>query len=232
MQKSPSAELSELMAQASNWQAKNVHVLPPNMQTRALQTIIRDSNTKRHEFVFYSDRLIRLIIEHALSCLPFREKKVVTPTGCEYHGVEFCTQLCGVSIIRAGESMEAGLREVCNGIRIGKILIQRDEQTAQPKLYYSKLPADIAERTVLLLDPMLATGGSAQKAVEVLLQHGVKQQNIIFISIIAAPEGIKSFTSAYPDVTCVTGEIDERLNEHKFILPGIGDFGDRYFGTA
>jgi uracil phosphoribosyltransferase len=212
--------------------AHNVHVLKPTFQIKGLHTIIRDKNTKREDFIFYSDRLIRLLIEEGLSYLPFREKTVTTPTGAHYKGVEWAGSICGVSIVRAGESMEAGLRAVAKSVRIGKILIQRDEKTAQAKLFYVKLPEDISERYVLLLDPMLATGGSAIMAIETLLQHGVKEEKILFLNLIAAPEGIKVITQAFPRVHIVTTEIDEKLNEVKFIVPGIGDFGDRYFGTA
>jgi len=209
----------------------NVHVLRPTYQIKGLHTIIRDAKTSREDFIFYSDRLIRLLIEEALSYLPFKPKLITTPTGDIYEGVEWATGLCGVSIVRAGESMEAGLRAVCKSVRIGKILIQRNEETAQPELFYVKLPKDIAQRFVLLLDPMLATGGSAIRAVKVLLDHGVQEDKILFLNLIAAPEGIIAFTRAYPKVHIVTSEVDERLNDVKFILPGIGDFGDRYFGT-
>eukprot|EP01104_Vermistella_antarctica_P007583 TRINITY_DN185_c0_g2_i2.p1 TRINITY_DN185_c0_g2~~TRINITY_DN185_c0_g2_i2.p1 ORF type:complete len:164 (+),score=32.57 TRINITY_DN185_c0_g2_i2:40-531(+) len=146
----------------------NLHMIKSNEQIRGLHTIIRDKDTSREDFIFYSDRLIRLLIEEGLSYLPFKEKTVVTPTGSRYQGVEFASRICGVSIVRAGESMEAGLRAVCKSIRIGKILIQRNERNAQPVLLYSKLPPNMDERQVLLLDPMLATGGSAMKAIEVL----------------------------------------------------------------
>jgi len=125
--------------------------------------------------------------------------------------------------------MEAGLREVCRAVRIGKILIQRNEETAMPKLFYAKLPEDVASRYVLLLDPMLATGGSAIKAVEVLLEHGVPEHRIIFINLIAAPEGLKAFCSKYPSLRVITGWIDEGLNERAYIIPGLGDFGERRY---
>ncbi|KAF0474660.1 uracil phosphoribosyltransferase [Gigaspora margarita] len=133
--------------------------------------------------------------------------------------------------MRAGEAMEKVLRKCCRGVRIGKILIQRDEETAQPKLYYSKLPPGIEDRYVLLLDPMLATGGSVIKAIEVLMSHGVKEDKILFLNLIAAPEGIQAVTSKYSKLKIITGFIDQKLNEKKFILPGLGDFGDRYFTT-
>eukprot|EP00002_Diphylleia_rotans_P039591 TRINITY_DN920_c0_g1_i1.p1 TRINITY_DN920_c0_g1~~TRINITY_DN920_c0_g1_i1.p1 ORF type:complete len:228 (-),score=55.68 TRINITY_DN920_c0_g1_i1:226-909(-) len=211
---------------------QSLHLLQQTRQIQGLLTIIRDRDTEREDFIFYSDRLIRLLIEEALNFLPFKEKQITTPTGCEFTGIEFGMKICGVSIIRAGESMETGLRAVCRKIRIGKILIQRDEATAQPKLFYSKLPEDIAERNVLLLDPMLATGGSAITATEVLISRGVPEENIIFVNLIASPEGVQTYCGRFPKVKVVIACLDERLNEQKFIIPGLGDFGDRYFGTT
>ena len=208
-----------------------VHQLQPTNQMKTIQTIIRDKNTSRSDFIFYSDRLIRLVIEEALNYLPTKPKTIRTPTGAEYQGLEWTGGICGVPIIRAGESMEAALREICQSVRIGKILIQRDEETSLPKLYYVKLPKDIADRFVLLLDPMLATGGSARCAINVLIENGVKEENIIFVNLIATLEGILTVKSLYPKVKIVTSEIDDGLNEQNFIIPGIGDFGDRYFGN-
>lgn len=119
---------------------------------------IRDKNTDRGDFIFHSNRIIRLLVEEGLNHLPTMQHTVVTPTNQHYDGLAFQGKICGVSIMRAGESMEQGLRECCRSVRIGKILIQRDEETAQPKLFYSKIPEDIADRWVLLLDPMFATG--------------------------------------------------------------------------
>lgn len=131
--------------------------------------------------------------------------------------------------MRAGESMEQGLRDCCRSVRIGKILIQRDEETALPKLFYEKLPEDINDRYVFLLDPMLATGGSACMAVKVLQDRGVPLDRILFLNLLASPEGIQTFQEKYPDVKIITGGIDEALDERKFITPGLGDFGDRYY---
>jgi uracil phosphoribosyltransferase len=122
--------------------------------------MIRDKKTERADFIFYSNRIIRLLVEEGLNHLPVVEHTITTPVGQTYKGVKFEGKICGVSIMRAGESMEQALRECCRSVRIGKILIQRDEETSKPKLYYDKLPEDIAERWVLLLDPMLATGMS------------------------------------------------------------------------
>lgn len=120
--------------------------------------MIRDKNTERADFIFYSNRIIRLLVEEGLNHLPVIEHTVTTPVGRTYAGVMFQGKICGVSIMRAGEAMEQGLRDCCRSVRIGKILIQRDEETSKPKLFYDKLPEDIAERWVLLLDPMFATG--------------------------------------------------------------------------
>ncbi|KAJ2707631.1 Uracil phosphoribosyltransferase, synthesizes UMP from uracil [Coemansia sp. IMI 203386] len=212
-------------------QHPRVHQLPQTNQLKALMTIIRDKNTKRSDFVFYSDRVIRLLVEEGLNYLPVNDKEVITPMGVPFQGVSFQGRICGVSIMRAGESMEQGLRDVCTSVRIGKVLIQRDERTAQPKLYYSKLPKDIADRWVLLLDPMLATGGSAMKCIEVLIEAGVKEDRILFINLICAPEGALKMLEKFPSLHIVTAEIDESMDVQKFILPGLGDFGDRYFGT-
>lgn len=211
--------------------AKNLHVLKYTPQIKTLYTIIRDKNTSRKDFVFYSDRIIRLLIEEGLNLLPIKSKKVNTPTNSGFTGAEFAGKICAVSIIRAGESMESAVREVCQDIRIGKILIQRDEKTAEPILYYSKLQKDILKRHVLLLDPMLATGGSVCKAIEVLKEKGVSEEKIIFINLVSCPEGIKKLQFEFPKVKLLTGFIDKKLNSHAYIIPGLGDFGDRYFGT-
>jgi uracil phosphoribosyltransferase len=209
----------------------NVHVLPQTKQLRALHTIIRDRNARRDDFVFHSGRIIRLLIETGLDLLPFEKREVETPVGEIYDGLRVTSQACGVSIVRAGESMEAELRAVCPAIRIGKILIQRDKVTKLPHLYYSALPHDISQRHVLLLDPMLATGGTALAAIQVLLDKGVAEENIVFINLLTAPEGVTAVCQRYPNLRFVTSAIESRLNEDAYMMPGIGDFGDRYFGT-
>ncbi|ODO06876.1 uracil phosphoribosyltransferase [Cryptococcus amylolentus CBS 6273] len=202
----------------------NALVLPPTSQLQSLLTIIRDEQTQRGDFVFTSDRIIRLLVEEGLNHLPVIPKKVVTPVGKEFEGVAFQGRICGVSIMRAGEAMEAGLRDCCRSVRIGK-----DEETTLPKLFYAKLPDDIAQRYVLLLDPMLATGGSCIKAIEVLLDHGVQEEKILFLNLIASPEGIKKVCTRFPKLTIITAWVDEGLDSNSYIVPGLGDFGDRYF---
>ncbi|KAF7313634.1 Uracil phosphoribosyltransferase [Mycena chlorophos] len=224
---------------------QSVFTLPQTAQLEALYTIIRSKETRRGDFLFYSDRIIRLLVEEGLNHLPVVKKVVETPTGATYEGVGFEGRICGVSILRAGEAMEAGLREVCRSVRIGKILIQRDEETALPKLFYSKVRLPARHRVALCaparphawhvvpigIDALLmhpsATGGSAMKAVEVLMENGVPEERIIFINLISAPEGLRNFCGKYPQVKVITGWIDEGLNEKAYIIPGLGDFGER-----
>jgi uracil phosphoribosyltransferase len=208
---------------------ENVHILPQTPQLIALLTMIRDKNTGRADFIFYSNRIIRLLVEEGLNHLPVVEHTITTPVGRTYSGVKFEGKICGVSIMRAGEAMEQGLRDCCRSVRIGKILIQRDEETSKPKLYYDKLPGDIANRWVLLLDPMLATGGSALMAVEVLMSRGVPEDHILFLNLIASPEGAKNFAQKFPKVRVVTAFVDAGLNDKNYIIPGLGDFGDRFY---
>eukprot|EP00035_Acanthoeca_spectabilis_P022087 m.441945 g.441945 ORF g.441945 m.441945 type:complete len:237 (+) comp18727_c0_seq1:82-792(+) len=209
----------------------NVKILELNDQMRAVMTIIRDRSCSGEAFRFYADRIVRFVVEVGLAEVPYIEETITTPTLSEYKGLKFGAKLCGVSIVRAGESMETALMQCCRSIRIGKILIQRNEETALPTLYYKKLPQDIHRRTVLLLDPMLATGGSAAKAIEVLIEAGVDESAIVFLNIISCPEGLAALTTQFPKIKIVTAEVDSHLNDKKYIIPGIGDFGDRYFGT-
>ncbi|KAL3813834.1 hypothetical protein ACJIZ3_015102 [Penstemon smallii] len=211
----------------------NVFVINSTFQIRGMHTLVRDTKTTKHDFVFYADRLIRLVVEHGLGHLPFTEKQIITPTGSVYSGVVFCKRLCGVSVIRSGESMENALRACCKGIKIGKILIHKEvKNDRQQQLIYEKLPSDIASRHVLLLDPVLATGNSAVKVISVLLSKGVAESNIIFLNLIAAPQGIHAVCKKFPRLKIVTSEIDMSVNSDMHVIPGMGEFGDRYFGTG
>eukprot|EP00753_Platysulcus_tardus_P012526 PLAT339.1.p2 GENE.PLAT339.1~~PLAT339.1.p2 ORF type:complete len:247 (+),score=124.67 PLAT339.1:43-741(+) len=202
-------------------------------QLTMLFTGLRSKDTSVRDFVFYADRINRLLVEEVLTHLPLEEKVVETPTGTPYTGLAIASgvKLCGVSIVRAGDSMLSELRSVVPGLAVGKILIQRDEETATPKLFYSKFPPDIAERHVLLVDPMVGTGGSCKMAISVLLDAGVKEENIVFLSLVSCPEGNTAIYEAYPAIKHITACMDPGMNEHKYIVPGLGDFGCRYFGT-
>lgn len=138
-------------------------------------------------------------------------------------------KLAVVPILRAGLGMVDGMLELIPAAKVGHIGLYRDPETAEPVEYYCKLPEDCGSREVFVVDPMLATGGSAVAALDMLKEKGVK--NIHFMCIIAAPEGVKRLTEAHPDIDLYIGALDERLNEHKYIVPGLGDAGDRIFGT-
>jgi uridine kinase len=313
-------------------------IMQPSFQLVGMLTILRDASTPKEKFVFFADRVIRLVVEAGLGHLPFAEKTVVTPTGHRYVGVEFCRGICGVSVIRSGEAMETALRACCHGVKIGKLLVARharhhhahgagvagggggggggggaadvsaaaaggaaslssrpgssgaaagggslggfvariDELTspspapsplpaaanggggggnglprqlsasspsaAAPHhplnhnhnhngsslVIYEKLPRDIADRHVLLMDPVLTTGHTATKAVETLLAKGVSEERIIFLSILASPSGVARLCGAHPRLRLVTAEIDEGVDGIE-LVPGMGEFGQRYY---
>jgi uracil phosphoribosyltransferase len=178
---------------------------------------------------------MRVIGEEGLSYVNPREVSVTTPVGPEhvFRVIESdASPIVIVSIIRAGDSLLDVMMELIPESAVGKILIQRDEETAEPKLFYSKLPPSLVNKTILLVDPMLATGGSAVVAIQILLEKpGVEQKNIFFLNVVSCPEGLKKLQDAFPEITIVTGCIDGGLNEKSYIVPGLGDFGDRYFST-
>lgn len=183
-----------------------------------LMSIIRDQRTCQADYVRASDRLMAILAEEGIARLPS-----VKPSG---HNI------CAVDIVRSGGILLEAVRKVIPELKTAKILIQRDEATALPQLYYSKLPDGIEKLQVLLCDPMLGTGGSALTAIEVLKKAGVKEENILFINVVSCPEGLKALAMNAPDVRILTCALDSHLNEVKFIVPGVGDFGDRYYGTT
>eukprot|EP00992_Anisonema_acinus_P010617 TRINITY_DN6724_c0_g1_i1.p1 TRINITY_DN6724_c0_g1~~TRINITY_DN6724_c0_g1_i1.p1 ORF type:complete len:222 (+),score=80.94 TRINITY_DN6724_c0_g1_i1:2-667(+) len=200
-----------------------------------LFTVIRDKNTSVRDYVFYSDRLMRILAEEGLAQLATVVPRTVeTPCGV-YHGLALPPPetLCCVSVVRSGDILLEAVRQLSVGIAVGKILVQRDEtdKEKRPVLFYNKLPPDVAQRQVLLVDPMLATGGSAKVAIKLLLEAGVPAKNIIFLNVVSCPEGLTAMAESYPEVKIVTCAVDERLNDQKFIVPGLGDYGDRYYST-
>lgn len=191
-------------------------------QIKELQTVIRDKNTSRGDFIFCADRLIRLVVEEGLNQLPYNKEVVVTPTGFKYEGLRYEEGNCGVSIMRSGEAMEQGLRDCCRSIRIGKILVISDEETHEAKVYYAKFPPDIHKRKVLLMYPILCTGNSVIKALEILIQHEVHESKVIVLSLFSTPEGVWNILRSYPKVRILTSEVHSVAPKH---------FGQKYFGT-
>ncbi|XP_022349688.1 uridine-cytidine kinase-like 1 isoform X2 [Enhydra lutris kenyoni] len=232
-------EERELSVRAALASAHQCHPLPQTLsvlkstpQVRGMHTIIRDKETSRDEFIFYSKRLMRLLIEHALSFLPFQDCVVQTPQGQDYAGKCYAgKQITGVSILRAGETMEPALRAVCKDVRIGTILIQTNQLTGEPELHYLRLPKDISDDHVILTDCTVSTGAAAMMAVRVLLDHDVPEDKIFLLSLLMAEMGVHSVAYAFPRVRIITTAVDKRVNDLFRIIPGIGNFGDRYFGT-
>ncbi|KAJ5902050.1 hypothetical protein N7495_002578 [Penicillium taxi] len=212
--------------------SRRMYILPQKNHLLSLMTILRDSNTTSTRFAEVAEKVGDQLISAALDLLPFEASTVVSPTGSSYHGVREACLLCGVSILRAGASLENALRRGYTGpYNFGKILIQRDEKTSLPTLFYSKLPPDLASRKVILLEPMLATGGSACAAIDLIKNHGVPEENIIFVNILAARNGVEKLFESFPSINLVTAAVDEELTPSSHINPGLGDFGDRFYGT-
>jgi uracil phosphoribosyltransferase len=166
----------------------------------------------------------------ALRNVPTKDVEIETPIEKTTVKMVRGSKLCFVPILRAGMGMVDGLTELIPTARVGHIGLYRDEVTHEPHEYYCKLPNDLENLEIYVIDPMLATGGSAIDAIRLLKEHGAK--NLHFICIIAAPEGIKAFCEANPDIPLTVGALDRQLNENAYICPGLGDAGDRIFGTV
>ena len=192
-------------------------------------TLMRNEKTSTKEFRNLVEEVAMLMGYEALSDLQMIETTVKTPIEETKQPVIAGKKLAIVPILRAGIGMVSGIQALVPSARIGHIGLYRDPETHEPHEYYCKLPEPIEERQIVVVDPMLATGGSAIAAVDFIKQHGGKQ--IKFMSIIAAPEGVKALTQAHPDVQLYVGCLDRCLNENAYICPGLGDAGDRIFGT-
>ncbi len=192
-------------------------------------SILRDKNTPSKDFRALVSEIAMLMCYEATRDLPLEDVDIETPMGKMTAKHISGKKLAIVPILRAGLGMVDGIVSLIPSSRIGHIGLYRDEETLKPVEYYCKLPKDISERDVIVLDPMLATGGSAIDAVSQIKLR--KPRSIRFMGIIAAPEGIEAFTKAHPDVDVYCAALDEKLNEIGYIVPGLGDAGDRIFGT-
>lgn len=207
--------------------SKVTHINHPLIQHKL--AIIRDKNTGAKDFRELVEEVAMLMAYEVTRDIQVEEVEIETPI-CKTK----CNMLCGkklavVPILRAGLGMVDGMLKLIPAAKVGHIGLYRDEETLQPVEYFCKLPQDIQDRDVIIVDPMLATGGSAMDAITLLKRRGAI--NIRLVCLIAAPEGIKAVTAAHPDVDVYTAAIDEKLNENGYIVPGLGDAGDRLFGT-
>ena len=192
-------------------------------------SLLRDKDTPTSMFRSLVEEIAMLEAFEALRDLPLRDQEVVTPIETCITPVIDGKKLAIVPILRAGLGMVNGIHAMVPSAKVGHIGLFRDPETHEPHEYYCKLPDAIEERLVVVLDPMLATGGSAVAAVNFIKEHGGK--NIKFMCIIAAPEGLERLAKAHPDIDIYVGNLDRCLNEHAYICPGLGDVGDRIFGT-
>ena len=205
-----------------------VHVLDHPLIQHKL-AILRSKDTPVKEFRELVGEIAGLMCYEATRKLPLKEVEVETPVATAKCHVLAGKKLAIVPVLRAGLGMVDNMVDLIPSAKIGHIGLYRDPETHKPVEYYCKLPEDVANRQVFVVDPMLATGGSAVAAIDFLKEHGCK--NIIMMNIIAAPEGVKAVQEAHPDVELYLAAMDERLNEHAYIVPGLGDAGDRIFGT-
>ncbi len=192
-------------------------------------TYIRDKKTGTKEFRELVREVGTLMAFEATRSLPLREKEIETPLGPTRGQVVSGKKLGVVPILRAGLGMVEGIVSLIPGARVGHIGLYRDPETLQPVEYYCKLPADLNQRDIIVIDPMLATGGSAAAAIEIIKKKGGKRVSLLVL--LAAPEGIERVHRDFPEVTIFTAAIDEKLNDKGYIIPGLGDAGDRLYGT-
>ncbi len=192
-------------------------------------TILRQKSTTNKEFRELVEEITMLMCYEALRDLPVEDVEIETPLTKTTQKMIAGKKLAVVPILRAGLGMVNGLLNLVPSAKVGHIGMYRDEETMLPQPYYCKLPADIDKRLIVVVDPMLATGGSAIDAISQIKKSGGTQ--IKFLCLIAAPEGIKALSEAHPDVQIYCANVDECLNEKCYILPGLGDAGDRIFGT-
>lgn len=193
-------------------------------------TIMRKKETGTKDFRELLEEISMLMTYEITRDFPLKDVEIETPLG-KYVAKELAAsrKVCVVPILRAGLGMQSGVVNMIPAAKIGHIGLYRDPETLQPVEYYCKMPADIAERTMIVVDPMLATGGSASAALTMLKEKGAK--NLILMCLVSAPEGIKVINEDHPDVPLYVASVDEKLNEHGYIVPGLGDAGDRIFGT-
>ncbi len=203
------------------------HVKHPLIEHKL--SILRDINTTSKQFAELAEEIAMLLTYEATKDLPLEEVEIQTPLEKAKCYVVSGKAVGIVPILRAGLGMVSGVQKLVPNAKVGHIGLYRDHETCQPVEYYCKLPADAEQRTILVVDPMLATGGSASDAISMIKKRGVSK--IKLCCIVSAPKGVERILADHPDVDLYVATVDRELNEHSYILPGLGDAGDRLFGT-
>ena len=206
---------------------EHLHIMDHPLVQHKL-SILRNEDTQYKDFRILCSEIAMLMCYEATRSLPLADVDVKTPVATA-HCKALTSKICVVPILRAGLGMVEGVLELIPQAHVGHIGLYRDPETLAAVEYYCKMPADVADRDILIVDPMLATGGSAIAAIQFLKNYGCK--TIKMMNIIAAPEGIEAVQKAHPDVELYCASVDEKLNEKGYIVPGLGDAGDRIFGT-
>ena len=193
-------------------------------------TMMRKKTTGTKDFRELLEEISMLMTYEITRDFPLKDVEIETPVSkCVGKELADTRKVCVVPILRAGLGLQSGVVNMIPAAKIGHIGLYRDPETLKPVEYYCKMPSDIAERTMLVVDPMLATGGSAAAAITMLKEKGAKK--LILMCLVDAPEGVKVINDEHPDVPVYVAAVDEKLNEHGYIVPGLGDAGDRIFGT-
>lgn len=202
-----------------------------NALKNILVTKLRDQNTSTPEFRHAAQELARILAHEIFDLLPTHNITITTPTNTQYTGEKTIDRVVLVPILRSGLVLLPAFLEVLPTARIGVIGLKRDEQTGVAHLYYKNLPKIDNDDYIIILDPMIATGGSGTDALTILTDAGIAQEKIIFVGVISTTTGLERLTKKFPQVRIITAVNDQTLNKNFFIVPGLGDFGDRFFGT-
>lgn len=208
----------------------NLHVIDhPLVQHK--MAMLRDKNLGTKDFRDLVNEITVFLGYEVTRDLPQEEVEIETPMGKAKQKMITGKKLAIAPILRAGLGMVDGMLRLIPAARVGHIGMYRDQETLEPQEYFFKMPTDISERQVIVVDPMLATGGSAMMAIDSLVKRGVDPEHIKFVCLVSCPEGVKALEEAYPQIDIYTAALDEGLNEDSYIVPGLGDAGDRLFGT-
>lgn len=208
----------------------------PSKLENAFLTLLRDKTTNTGSFRGAVEKLVPFLVDRVSECLEYNDTVIQTPVVDAYVGTQLANKIALVPVLRSGEALLAGFEKYFDQAPVWHVLVQRNEETAKARLIFSKVPAHIPEDRrenlrVIIPEPMIATGGSLTIVIEHLKERGVLEKNIIVASVVAAPEGLHRLAEQFPEICVTVLKIDDNLNEQFYIVPGLGDFGDRYYGT-